>query len=169
MKVLNKVIQKRLDQGKNQKEIAEKLGFSEPTISREINRNSIGSEYWADQAHRLYLARRRQNIKYKKDNKKLFRHVLLKLMLRWSPEQIAGRLKSFADPGSPWQRGLNENTNGLLRQFFPKGSDFKKFNQKELDAAVELLNHRPRKSLGYRTPYEVFFGNLPTEDLALQN
>ena len=47
--------------------------------------------------------------------------------------------------------------------------DFKKFNQKELDAAVELLNHRPRKSLGYRTPYEVFFGTLPTEDLALQN
>ena len=75
----------------------------------------------------------------------------------------------FADPGSPWQRGLNENTNGLLRQFFPKGSDFKKFNQKELDAAVELLNHRPRKDLGYRTPHEVFFGNLPTEDLALQN
>ena len=65
---------------------------------------------------------------------------------------------------------VKENTNGLLRQFFPKGSDFKKFNQKELDAAVELLNHRPRKDLGYRTPYEVFFGHLPpTEDIALQN
>ena len=67
----------------------------------------------------------------------------------------------FTDPASPWQRGLNENTNGLMRQFFPKGSDFKKFTQKDVAKACRFLNHRPRKSLGYRTPFEVFFNKTP--------
>jgi len=63
----------------------------------------------------------------------------------------------FCDPHSPWQKGLNENTNGLLRQYFPKGTDFSTITQKELDEVIFLLNNRPRKILGYRTPYEVFF------------
>ena len=62
----------------------------------------------------------------------------------------------FADPGAPWQRGLNENTNGLLRQYFPKKASFSKVRQKDVRRAVEHLNHRPRKSLGYKTPHEVF-------------
>ena len=65
----------------------------------------------------------------------------------------------FADVGNPWQRGLNENTNGLLRQFFPKKTDFKKVRAKELAKAVELLNNRPRKSLNYKTPTQVLFPN----------
>ncbi|MBK8891242.1 MAG: IS30 family transposase [Dechloromonas sp.] len=62
----------------------------------------------------------------------------------------------FADPHSPWQRGINENTNGLLRQYFPKGSDLSGFSQAELDAVAWQLNTRPRKSLNFRCPIEMF-------------
>lgn len=62
----------------------------------------------------------------------------------------------FADPYASWQRGLNENTNGLLRQFFPKGTDFSLVSHNELARVEQLLNERPRKSLGYKTPNEVF-------------
>jgi len=61
----------------------------------------------------------------------------------------------FADPYAAWQRGTNENTNGLLRFYFPKGTDFSQVSEDELNRAVKRLNHRPRKCLGYRTPYEV--------------
>lgn len=61
----------------------------------------------------------------------------------------------FADPYSAWQRGTNENTNGLLRQYFPKGIDFRTVSEEELAFAVKRLNHRPRKCLGYQSPYQV--------------
>ena len=63
----------------------------------------------------------------------------------------------FANPYASWERGLNEHTNGLLRQFFPKKTDFTKVQPQELKQAVELINGRPRKSLDYRTPHEVMF------------
>lgn len=63
----------------------------------------------------------------------------------------------FADPYSPWQRGLNENTNGLLRRYFPKGCDFHEINDKLVAEVVDKLNNRPRKCLKFRTPYEVLF------------
>ena len=72
-------------------------------------------------------------------------------------EDKTGLTVYFADPYSAWQRGTNENTNGLLRQYFPKGTDFRMVTQKDLAFAVKKLNHRPRKCLNYRSPHEVFW------------
>lgn len=62
----------------------------------------------------------------------------------------------FADPHSPWQRGINENTNRLLRQYFPKGTDLSGFTQEEMDAVAWQLNTRPRKSMGWKCLAEKF-------------
>ena len=62
----------------------------------------------------------------------------------------------FCDPRSPWQRGSNENTNGLLRQYMPKGIDISSYSQAKLNAVARQLNERPRKTLGYQTPAQKF-------------
>lgn len=63
----------------------------------------------------------------------------------------------FAHPYRSWERGLNENSNGLLRQYFPKGMELTEISQEQVQFAVDRLNHRPRKVLGFKTPFEVFF------------
>jgi IS30 family transposase len=75
----------------------------------------------------------------------------------------------FADPQSPWQRGTNENTNGLIRQFFPKSTNFKTVTSEEVKRVQDLLNGRPRKALGFHTPYEKFSELLAEKGEALSN
>jgi transposase, IS30 family len=70
----------------------------------------------------------------------------------------------FADPGCPYQRGTNENTNGLIRQYFPKGTDFRDVSHYEVRRVENRLNNRPRECLGFKTPAEVFFENHRQEN-----
>jgi IS30 family transposase len=71
-------------------------------------------------------------------------------------EQLSARVY-FARAKAPWQRGLNENTNGLLRQYLPKGASLNSVSEHHLDDIMQRLNHRPRKALGFKTPYEVMY------------
>ena len=73
-------------------------------------------------------------------------------------QRCLGTRVYFADPHSPWQRGLNENHNGLLRHYLPKCSDLGSVTTMQLDEAIYRLNHRPRQCLGWKTPHEVFHG-----------
>jgi IS30 family transposase len=84
-------------------------------------------------------------------------------------KKVAHALKAdfyFAHPYAPWERGLNENTNGLIRQYFPKSRAFKTITQKEINQLMDKLNNRPRKCLDIRTPNQVFLGTNPPVALA---
>jgi len=72
----------------------------------------------------------------------------------------------FARPCHSWERGLNENTNGLIRQYLPKGTDFQTLTHEEVQDIMDKLNNRPRKCLGFKTPNQVFFGIKPPVALA---
>jgi IS30 family transposase len=70
----------------------------------------------------------------------------------------------LADPGCPYQRGTNENTNGLIRQYYPKGTDFRDVSHQDVHRVENLINNRPRACLGFKTPYEVFFADAQAPD-----
>jgi len=83
--------------------------------------------------------------------------------------KVAKKLQAdfyFAHPFSSWERGLNENTNGLIRQYFPKKHDFTTITHQQVNYVMEKLNNRPRKCLGFKTPNEIFYGIKPPVALA---
>jgi IS30 family transposase len=103
-----------------------------------------------DQIHRLLLPVADKTQTLTSDHGKEFAHH----------QQIAERLHLkfyFAHPYAAWERGTHENTNGLLRQYFPKKDDFQAVSHKQIEQAMSRLNFRPRKSLRFKTPFEVFF------------
>jgi IS30 family transposase len=77
--------------------------------------------------------------------------------------QTLGAQVYFAHPYASWERGLNENTNGLIRQYFPKGSSFEEITDEQVEDVMYRLNHRPRKGLNYQTPHAVFFEQFERE------
>jgi IS30 family transposase len=219
--------------GKMQTQIADRLGRSKSTISRELRRNRSRNGYWTVAAQRKAERRRSERPWTAKMARPEVRsYVSTRLRWRWSPDQIAGRSRSdfpddrrrqvsrptvyawidaeqagekqtvrqaaaqryattppalrktltldngkefaehqrleveaalkiyFAKPYSAWQRGTNENTNGLIRQFFPKGTDLANIPEHRFTKVQQLLNDRPRKRLGYRSPNEVLASRL---------
>jgi transposase, IS30 family len=100
---------------------------------------------------------------FAKEAKKLPSHMRLSMTYDQGTEMAQHKLFTketnmqvyFCHPASPWERGTNENTNGIIRQFFPKGTDFSKISRREVKHVQHLLNGRPRKVLDYETPYEV--------------
>ena len=133
-------------------------------ISTNVDRKSkflVGALMWDRKASTLILATEKAFTGFPKSRKRSFTvdHGN-EFFSHKEFEERLGTKVYFADPYSPWQRGLNENTNGLLRQYFPKKFDFHSITQQDLDAVVMQLNLRPRKSLGYRTPYEVFYNKI---------
>lgn len=123
--------------------------YSRYTLARQVNsRHSAGVTQAIIGLLRLHKA---QCLTVTFDNGKEFaEHAFI--------GQCLGADVYFAHPYRSWERGLNENTNGLLRQYFPKSVNLRKVCQSQVDEAVYRLNHRPRKCLGYRTPPEVFLG-----------
>ena len=105
---------------------------------------------------------------FAKEAKKLPLHMRLSMTYDQGTEMAQHKLFTketamqvyFAHPASPWERGTNENTNGIIRQFFPKGTDFSKISRREVKHVQHLLNGRPRKVLNYATPYEIFYSLL---------
>ena len=141
--------------------IAYSLSRSPSTISREINRNGGSAKYRASESDKVAWKRaKRPKLCILAEHAELT--MLLQRSLTWDrgTEMSAHRDFSvatnmdvyFCDPSSPWQRGINENTNGLLRQYFPKGSCMAGFSQNALNKIAEKLNQRPRKTLGFQTP-----------------
>lgn len=130
--------------------IAETLGRDRSTVFRELKRNA--EEYLPSKAQVAYHRRRKKCRPHKLLEKPDLFALVKKLFLElhWSPEQIANQ---------PWQRGTNENTNGLLREYFPKGYDFSELSDEDLQKVVAQLNRRPRKCLCYKTPQEVYFSD----------
>jgi IS30 family transposase len=166
-------------EGADQKEIAQAVGRCPSTICRELRRNHTDGDYYAAQAQREAERRRRERpLTRKMENPEINEAVRTGLAHEWAPEQISGRM---AQQGSTrrvspqtiyawikqdedrkhWESMLRRRgkrpSNGLTRQYFPKGTDFRDISHYEVRLVEKLLNNRPRACLGFRTPAEVFF------------
>ena len=129
----------RWENGESLNSIARGLGRAASTIRREIHRNGGRHRYRANQADKAAWDR----------GKELADHKRFSLAIDIDVY--------FCDPQQPWQRGSNENTNGLLRQYFPKGMDLSNVHQNRLNAVARQLNERPRETLQFYSPAEKFY------------
>lgn len=147
-------------------EIAELVGVHKSSVSRELRRNRGQRSYHPQQAHELATERKQKAVP--RLTAKVWKLVENLLKQDWSPEQISGRLKKeqririshVQDKVTPSPRIMVrslQTTNGLLRQYFPKKSDFKNISKRKIKQTISKLNLRPRKTLRFKTPFEVFY------------
>ena len=161
-------------------EIAKQLNRHKSTISREIKHHCLqGQQYSAEKAQRQsQTIKQRKRQLYKLDKAEDTARAAVRTLKAhkdrvhtitmdngkefYQHTKIAKALKAktyFCRPYHSWEKGLNENTNGLIRQYFPKQTDFRNISDREIRRIQDELNHRPRKTLGYETP-SVLFLNL---------
>ena len=157
------------------RQIAKGMGRSHTSLSREIRRNKGDRGYRHKQAHRKAQARHKTKPKALKMTGELTTTAITALLASLKGfvhtitydngrefsdhKAVSSQLDCkafFARPYHSWERGLNENSNGLLRQYFPKSMPLDSVSEEEVFAAANAMNHRPRKCLGYKTPWEVF-------------
>lgn len=157
------------------REIAKLINRNASTISREIRRNlsfrNDKTSYYPHTAQNKYLIRRSYCHRGMYWNRKVIDYIEEKLQLSWSLEQISNydwkiiedKLKTlvyFVDPYCSWQRGTNENSNGLLREYYPKRTGFSWISEKTLKKNLSMINGRPRKVLSYKKTTDLFKDEL---------
>ncbi len=166
-------------------EIGRRMKRNKSTISRELSSNTDESHrvYFPDTAQEKMKTRRKQaKVIFASVSAKTMaeiNRVTIKLFEPVKPafrktmtfdngrgfcghEKLSESLEPktfFTNPYHSWERGLNEHKNGLIRGFYPKSTNFNIVKEEDFQRVVDFINHRPRKSLGYRTPYEVFFAS----------
>ena len=171
-------IRKYYVDGLSYREIARLIGRNVSTVSREIRRNCTHMydipTYYPHTAQKKYLLRRSYCHRGMFWDHEVIEYINEKLLATWSPEQIActpcelkrpswrkieERLHCdvyFADPYCAWQKGTNENLNGLLREFYPKGRNLSRVAPATLKRNLALINARPRKVLNFHSPQELW-------------
>ena len=171
-------IRKYYVDGLSYREIARLIGRNVSTVSREIRRNCTHMydipTYYPHTAKKKYLLRRSYCHRGMFHSREVIEYINEKLKATWSPEQIActpcelnlpswrkieERLHCdvyFADPYCVWQKGTNENLNGLLREFYPKGRNLSRVAPATLKRNLALINARPRKVLNFHSPQELW-------------
>ena len=171
-------IRKYYVDGLSYREIARLIGRNVSTVSREIRRNCTHMydipTYYPHTAQKKYLLRRSYCHRGMFRSQEVIEYIEEKLRATWSPEQIActpcelkrpswrkieERLHCdvyFADPYCAWQKGTNENLNGLLREFYPKGRNLSRVAPATLKRNLALINARPRKVLNFHSPQELW-------------
>ena len=164
--------------GLSYREIARLIGRNVSTVSREIRRNCTHMydipTYYPHTAQKKYLLRRSYCHRGMFHSQEVIEYINEKLKATWSPEQIActpcelkmpnwRRIEErlhcevyFADPYCAWQKGTNENLNGLLREFYPKGRNLSRVAPATLKRNLALINARPRKVLNFHSPQKLW-------------
>ena len=151
---------------------ARAIGVHRSTLYRELRRNAGPQGYQPDNAHQ-HATHRRASVASKQAG--VVRDAIIEMLTPYieqvhtitfdnggefaehkAIEEALGAETYFAHPYSSWERGLNENSNGLLRQFIPKGTDLREVTDEDVRRAEQWLNLRPRKCLGFRQPVKVF-------------